>query len=82
MGLRVDLSKVSARHLQALYAWSHHSGRPQTFAEIVDRWVKVDESRSALPRPQLRRLYEAARERYANELERGYGVKRLNSDMQ
>jgi xylulokinase len=68
--------------MQALYAWSHQSGRPQTFAEIADRWVRVDESRSALPRAQLRPLYEAARERYASELEKGYGVKRLNSDTQ
>ena len=68
--------------MQALYAWSHHSGSPQTFAEIADRWVKVDESQSASPRPQLRRLYEAARDRYASELERVYGVPRLNSNIQ
>jgi xylulokinase len=50
--------------IQAIYVLAHSVGRPQSFAEIAARCVKVDATRSAYPDAALRSSYSAARKQY------------------
>jgi xylulokinase len=50
--------------IQAMYLLAHTSGRPESFAAIAARCVKVDPARSAHPNADLRGKYHAAREQY------------------
>jgi xylulokinase len=59
--------------IQAMFTFSRVEGRPQSFAEIAARCVKVDPTRSATPDPALRSAYKLARERYQSSLRALYG---------
>jgi xylulokinase len=50
--------------IQAMYAFGQQSGKPRTFVELADAFVKVDESKTAIARAELRPLYRAAQQTY------------------
>jgi xylulokinase len=54
--------------IQAMYAFGQQSGKPQTFVELADALVKVDESKTATARADLRPLYYAAQQTYTAAL--------------
>jgi xylulokinase len=60
--------------MQAIFAWSHSQGSPQSFEAIAERFVKVDGPKATKPRADLFHAYEAARRRYRVLLAAMYGV--------
>jgi len=60
--------------MQACFAYSAAKGLGDTFTGIADRWVRVDEGSTALPRKEFEKTYTLARKRYAEALESLYGV--------
>ena len=60
--------------MQAIFAWSHSKGEPQSFTEIASCCVKFDSMQSVLPNPEATAGYRAAREVYAKVLHVFYGL--------
>jgi xylulokinase len=60
--------------MQAIFAQSHAAGRPESFAAIADRCVRVEASGTANPRIELEAVYLQARERYREKLKALYAV--------
>ena len=60
--------------IQAMVAWSKQGGAPQSFEEVCERCVRIDEGRIAEPREALFAAYAEARVRYGRLLEQTYGV--------
>jgi len=58
--------------MQAIYACSLISGTPQSFTQIADRCVHMDESVTAVPRLELHDSYLAARQQYNKAMHRLY----------
>jgi xylulokinase len=58
--------------MQAMYAYGHAAGRPERFAEIASRCVRLEGGDTATPRLELKAAYARAREVYAHELARIY----------
>jgi len=54
--------------MQAMYAYSHAAGAPQSFAEIAQRCVRLEENGTASPRAELRDVYGLARDGYRQNL--------------
>ncbi|AFL89033.1 D-xylulose kinase [Terriglobus roseus DSM 18391] len=63
--------------IQAMYAFGQQSGRATTFAELTERLVQVDETKSASGRPEFLALYQAARQTYNAVLHDQYPELRL-----
>jgi xylulokinase len=60
--------------IQAIYAYGHFAGRPQSFAEIADRCVRAEESSTAVPVEERREDYERAMANYRLQLAVLYAV--------
>jgi xylulokinase len=60
--------------MQAVYAYRSAAGKPESFAAIADRCVRVEEASTALPRKELKKTYTLARTHYAAALRSFYGV--------
>lgn len=60
--------------MQAMYAWSHAQGEPETFEAIAERCVRVDAARTTRPDAGTRAGYGAAREAYGGVLKSLYGT--------
>ena len=60
--------------IQAMYLPARVGGHPESFAEIADRCVKVDATRSATPDAARRAGYDLAREQYQAKLKDFYGA--------
>ena len=60
--------------MQAIYVFTRRQGREETFAEIADRCVQLDPTKTALPRPQQLSLYKAASAQYRRALADLYNV--------
>jgi xylulokinase len=54
--------------IQAIYTFGHANGRPESFADLAARCVKVDASRSAYPNTALHAAYRHARDQYQSSL--------------
>ena len=60
--------------MQAIYAYGHFAGRPQSFAEIADRCVRAEESSTAVPVVERRDAYRRAMASYRLHLAALYAV--------
>jgi xylulokinase len=60
--------------IQAIHAYSMTTGRPESFAVIADRCVRVEEASTAVPRKEFEKTYTLARTHYAAALQSLYGV--------
>ena len=60
--------------MQAIYAYGHFSGHPQSFAEIADRCVRSEESSTAIPIEERRDAYRRAMANYRLHLAALYAV--------
>jgi len=60
--------------MQAIYAYGHLAGRPQSFAEIADRCVRSEESNTAIPIEERRDAYRRAMANYRLHLAALYAV--------
>lgn len=60
--------------MQAIHAYTHSIGQPQSFTEITDRCVRLDESGMATPRSERREAYRQAMANYRLRLGELYGV--------
>ncbi len=60
--------------MQAMVAAAAAAGRPEGFAAVAERCVRVAEAGTAHPRPGLRAAYDEARARYDEALRRFYDV--------
>jgi xylulokinase len=58
--------------IQACHAYGAAAGRPDSFAAIAGRCVRLQESATAVPRKELSKAYTLARARYAAALESLY----------
>ncbi len=58
--------------IQAMYAYGHRIGKPRTFAELTESMVRMDASKKAEARPELRAGYRIAWERYNSTLATQY----------
>lgn len=61
--------------MQAMYAYSHKQGEPQSFVEIAERCVRVNDSKTAYPREEKRLVYHHALETYRRSLTDFYLVR-------
>jgi xylulokinase len=61
--------------MQAIYAYGHFAGRPESFTEIADRCVRFEESNTAVPIAERREAYRQAMETYRLQLAALYAVK-------
>ena len=61
--------------MQAIYAYGHFAGRPESFTEIADRCVRFEESNTAVPVAERREAYRQAMESYRVHLAALYAVK-------
>jgi xylulokinase len=61
--------------MQAIHAYSHFAGRPQSFTAIADRCVRSEESSTAFPAEERREAYRRAMENYRRQLATLYAVK-------
>jgi len=59
--------------IQAMFTYGQVTGHPESFAEIADRCVKVDPTRSAAPDPVVRQAYKSARNLYQSRVNELYG---------
>ena len=50
--------------IQAIYAYRHNTGHPQSFAELTQRLVRVDEAKTATPQTDLQAAYRSAAQAY------------------
>jgi xylulokinase len=60
--------------MQAIHAYSHSIGQPQSFTEITGRCVRLEESGTATPRRELREAYRQAMANYRLRLTELYAV--------
>ena len=60
--------------MQAIYAYGHSTGRPQSFAEIADRCVRSEARSTAVPIEERREGYERAMANYRLPLAVLYAV--------
>ncbi|WP_433965733.1 xylulokinase [Tunturiibacter gelidiferens] len=60
--------------IQAIFAARSEIGSPETFIEICDRCVKIDDKRTASPNPALASQYSQARAAYKHHRAIQYGV--------
>ena len=58
--------------IQAMYAHGNAAGEAFTFPALTERYVRVDETKTATPDPAKREGYRAAMEAYQRELRRLY----------
>ncbi len=58
--------------MQAIFAWSHATGEPESFETIAARYVKVEPERSTRPSPALLAPYAEARKIYGEALKTFY----------
>jgi xylulokinase len=58
--------------IQAIYALSHRNGKPVTFVELSESFVKIDENKTAFGRPEKIAPYRVAWERYNRVLSEQY----------
>jgi xylulokinase len=60
--------------MQAIYAFGHFTGHPQSFTEIADRCVRSEESNAAIPIEERRDAYRRAMASYRLHLAALYAV--------
>ena len=60
--------------MQAIYAYGHFTGHPQSFTEIADRCVRSEESNTAIPIEERRDAYRRAMASYRLHLAALYAV--------
>jgi xylulokinase len=60
--------------IQAIHAHSQLTGHPQSFAEIADRCVKLEDRSTAVPQDGLRDAYKLAIRRYKEAVKHLYSV--------
>jgi xylulokinase len=60
--------------MQAMYAYGAMKGFGETFSEISDRCVRVEETSTATPRKEFEKTYTLARTQYAAALQSIYGI--------
>jgi len=60
--------------MQAVYLYGIRAGLRETFSEISDRCVRVEESSTTMPRKEFEKTYTLARKQYAAALQSLYGV--------
>ena len=58
--------------MQAMYAHAHAAGEAVTFPSLAERYVRVDDAKTATPNASNREPYRAAMEAYRRELHRLY----------
>jgi xylulokinase len=58
--------------MQAMYAHGHAKGKALSYVEIAERCVRIIESSSENPRPEMREFYQKARENYRLLLDQYY----------
>jgi xylulokinase len=54
--------------IQAMYAFGIAAGQPRTFVELVERYVRTEPGRTAVPNVALKTAYAAARDTYGKML--------------
>ena len=54
--------------IQAIYAYLHQAGSPESFEHLTDRLVRVDSTKTMLPRPDATSRYVEAREAFNRNL--------------
>ena len=59
--------------MQAMYLERTLGGEPVSFAELAERWVRVDATRSAQPNAALEQAYRVARKNYHAALQAAFG---------
>jgi xylulokinase len=54
--------------MQAIYAYSNREGKPQSFAEIAERCVRIEESKTMYPREEKHQMYRQVLKTYRRNL--------------
>ena len=60
--------------MQAIHAHSQLTGRPQSFAEIADLCVRLEDQSTAVPQSGLRDAYKLSIQRYKEAVKTLYSV--------